>query len=457
MRQGKGINKIVQVAWRDFRYTALTPAFLMAVVGVPLLLGVAALVIYPILLAQETSVLKGRLVVVEQTGEVATLVEEVLERGIHNEIAEEMAKAISSLPGSGLSGDQKLGFMNVPTELEVEAIRDPGRIEEVKASLREGDCIAIAVISPALIEVPPEEPGEDYEAPSLELFISPESPPQHVATLEQLLLEALAESRAINAGYDYQRIRRILETPLMKVVRITESGEEGDHLKLRMIVPVVLMMLLWTISFTSGNYVLTTTIEEKSNKVMEVLLSAVSPMQLMAGKILGQAAVAGLMLVMYGGIAVLGLFALAMGDLVSMNLLVLSCAYFVIAYFTIATLMAAIGSAVTELRDAQSLMGPAVVVLCLPLLLWIPINNNPSSTFAVVAGLTPPLVPFVMTLRVAASPEPLPAWEIITSLILGGGTVVFMLWLCARIFRIGVLMQGKPPSPVELLRWIRYR
>ena len=106
MGKGKGITKITQVAWRDFRYTALTPAFLMAVVGVPILLGIVALVIYPILLAQETSTLEGKLVVVEQTGEVASLVEEVLERGIHNEIAEEMAKAISSLPGSGLSASQ---------------------------------------------------------------------------------------------------------------------------------------------------------------------------------------------------------------------------------------------------------------------------------------------------------------------------------------------------------------
>ena len=176
---------------------------------------------------------------------------------------------------------------------------------------------------------------------------------------------------------------------MMEVVRITETGEQGDLLELRINIPIALKMLLWTIAFTSGNYLLTTTIEEKSSKVMEVLLSAVSPMQLMAGKILGQAAVASLMFVMYGGIAVIGLFTLAMTDLLSLQLLLLSFAYFVIAYFTIATLMAAVGSAVSELRDAQSLMGPAVLVLYLPLVLWIPINNNLSSVFAVVTGFIP--------------------------------------------------------------------
>ena len=456
-RWGNATAKIIHVGWRDFRFTALTPAFLIAVIGVPILLGIAALIIYPILLAQETSALEGRLVVVDETGNVPALVESVLERGLRNEMAEEMAKAISKLPGSGLTGNKRLGFMNVPTEIEVVAVQNPDRIEELKQGLREGRYLAIAAIPPELLEVPPVEPDVDYEAPGMQLFTSPESSPQHVATLEQILQEAVTESRAVNAGYDFAEIRRILETPMLTVIRITQSGEEGGHLKLRMVIPIALMMLLWTIAFTSGNYVLTTTIEEKSNKVMEVLLSAVSPMQLMAGKILGQAAVAALMFVMYGGIAVIGLFTLAMTDLLSMSLLLLSCAYFIIAYFTIATLMAAVGSAVSELRDAQSLMGPAVLVLCLPLILWIPINNNPSSTFAVVSGFIPPIVPFVMTLRIAASPEPLPAWQIILSLGLGIATVAFMLWMCARIFRIGVLMQGKPPSPVELLRWIRYR
>ena len=202
---------------------------------------------------------------------------------------------------------------------------------------------------------------------------------------------------------------------------------------------------------------LTTTIEEKSNKVMEVLLSAVSPTQLMAGKIFGQAAVAALMLVMFGGIIIAGLIALALSNILSVQLILLSLAYFVIAYFTIATVMAAIGSAVSELRDAQALMTPVIVVLMMPLVLYIPINNNPTSTLAVVTSMIPPLTPFVMPLRLAASPEPLPAWEIIASLLIGVGSVVCLLWITSRIFRVGVLMQGKPPSPMELLRWMRYR
>ena len=320
-RWRNSLGKVLHVGWRDFRYTALTPAFLIAVVGVPVLLGLAALVIYPILLSQETSTLEGRVVVIERGGGFAGILEDILERGIRNEAAEQVAEAFSRLPGSGLAGGPGLGFMNVPTDIELVRSGDPSFLEEAKQGVREERFLAVAMVPDALLRVPPADPPDDYLEPELGLYIPNDAPPQHVATLEQLLQEAVVESRAVNAGYSYDEIRRVIETPMMEVVRITETGEEGDLLELRIIIPIALMMLLWTIAFTSGNYVLTSTIEEKSNKVMEVLLSAVSPMQLMAGKILGQAAVASLMFVMYGGIAIIGLVTLAMTDLLSLQLL----------------------------------------------------------------------------------------------------------------------------------------
>ena len=235
--------KILQVGWRDFRFTALTPAFLIAVIGVPILLGIAGLIIYPILLTQETSTLEGRLVVVDETGDVPGLVEAVLERGLRNEVAEEMARAISKLPGSNLTGTEGLGFMNVPTEIEVVAVRNPARTDELKQGLRDGEYLAIAVLPPELLQVPPNDPGEHYEEPSMVLFTSPESSPQHVATLEQILQEAVTESRALNAGYDYGEIRRILETPLLEVLRITASGEEGRPPAVRQAIMSVVVLL----------------------------------------------------------------------------------------------------------------------------------------------------------------------------------------------------------------------
>ena len=215
------------------------------------------------------------------------------------------------------------------------------------------------------------------------------------------------------------------------------------------------MLLLWIATFTSGNYLLTTTIEEKGNKVMEVLLSAVSPMQLLAGKILGQAGVSAVILCMYGSAAIAGLVAFAMMDLVPISHLLLFGTFFIIAYFMVATIMAAAGSAVTELRDAQSLMGPIMLILIIPLALWPILAEHPNGLLATITSFTPPLLPFVMILRVTASTEPVALWQIVVSIVIGLVSVFAMIWICARIFRIGVLMQGKPPSVMQLIHWIR--
>jgi len=201
---------------------------------------------------------------------------------------------------------------------------------------------------------------------------------------------------------------------------------------------------------------LTTTIEEKSNKVMEVLLSAVSPLQLMAGKILGQAAVGLVMITMYLSMGIVALLAAAYFDLINWSHLVYFGLYYVMAYFMIASIMAAIGSAVNDLREAQSLVTPAMVMLMIPLMLWLPISDSPNGMLATVTSFIPPLIPFVMILRTTGG-EPIATWQIVASMIVGYASMFGMIWMAAKIFRIGVLMYGKPPTPLELIKWVRYK
>ncbi len=121
------------------------------------------------------------------------------------------------------------------------------------------------------------------------------------------------------------------------------------------------MLLLWIATFTAGQYLLSGTIEEKSNRVMEVLLSAASPMQLMVGKIIGKGAVGALLLLLYGGAGILALVAFALSYLIQWHTLGLVAVYFVLAYVTIACMMSAVGAAVTEITEAQSLLGPIMM------------------------------------------------------------------------------------------------
>ena len=104
-----------------------------------------------------------------------------------------------------------------------------------------------------------------------------------------------------------------------------------------------------------------------------------------------------------------------------------------------------------------SLITPAMLLLMIPLLLWSPIINDPNGLLATVTSFIPPLIPFVMILRVTAATEPVPIWQIIATIVAGYCWMLVMIWMCAKIFRVGVLMTGKPPTPIELLRWVRYR
>jgi len=157
---------------------------------------------------------------------------------------------------------------------------------------------------------------------------------------------------------------------------------------------------------------------------------------------------------MYGSAAMAGLVAFAMLDLIPMSHLLLFGIYFIIAYFMIATIMASVGSAVSELSDAQSLMGPIMLLLIVPFALWPIIAEHPNGLPAVISSFTPPLIPFIMIIRVTTSTEMIATWQIILSIGIGIISVIAMVWMCARIFRIGILMQGKPPNLLHLAKWI---
>jgi ABC-type Na+ efflux pump permease subunit len=214
------------------------------------------------------------------------------------------------------------------------------------------------------------------------------------------------------------------------------------------------MLLLFMSVLTAGQALLTTTIEEKSSRVMEVILSAVSPMQLMAGKILGQMGVGLVVLVVYSAIGIVGLVSVALLGLLDLSLLAYLLIFFIITYLLMASLWAAAGSAVTDLREAQALMMPMTLLMSLPWMLWLPITRDPNSMFSTALSFLPPVNGFAMLLRLTSATPP-PAWQVWLSILVGIGAAAISVWVAAKVFRVGLLMYGKPPNFATLLRWAR--
>ena len=281
------------------------------------------------------------------------------------------------------------------------------------------------------------------------------------------LANAEISSRRIEKSNISPEEAQWIQEPLVfEAKRVSELGEEEEvksEDKVRQWAPVVFVYLLWISVFVIAQMLLTNTIEEKSNKIMEVLLSSVSPIQLMAGKIVGIAG-AGLTMVLswvfffLACIKFMPYFLPEMPDidfaLIARDPIYLSSfiAYFILGYLFLAAILVGIGSVCNSLKEAQNLMGPVTIIMIVPLVAMTPIGQDPNGTIAKVLSYVPPFTPFVMMNRAAGPPSPM---EYVITTILLVVSIAFALWAAAKIFRIGILITGKPPKLLEILRWIR--
>ncbi len=249
-------------------------------------------------------------------------------------------------------------------------------------------------------------------------------------------------------------------------VQIAEGGveEEVDTQDIvRQWTPVAFVYLLWISILINTQMLLTNTIEEKSNKLIEVLLSSISPIQLMAGKILGIAAT-GLAIIIAWSLMALFFFVLLpdlanvdmpidISDIISDPVFLGSfLVYFILGYLFYAALLVGLGSVCTNLKDAQNLMLPVQLVQMIPIFIMVPIGQDPNGILAKTLSYIPPLTPFVMMNR-AAAPPTLFEYVVTTALLIA--SIAAALWFAAKIFRIGILLTGKPPSFLEIMRWFR--
>jgi len=243
-----------------------------------------------------------------------------------------------------------------------------------------------------------------------------------------------------------------------------EAGKEDVSMadRIRQWAPIGFVYLLWIAIFTVSQMLLNNTIEEKSNRIIEVLLSSVTSHELMMGKLLGIAAVG---LTMTGAwiatlLVVLNLYntpeVQVIGQILTVlntsNLLPLFAVYFLFGYLFYSGIFLAIGSICNTIKEAQNFMGPMMMIMMVPLLAMFFIPKDPNGTLATALSWIPLYTPFVMMNRAAADP---PLVDQIGTVILMIGSAVAMLWLSAKIFRIGILRTGQPPRLVELFRWIK--
>lgn len=275
--------------------------------------------------------------------------------------------------------------------------------------------------------------------------------------------------------------------------RINDEAEDSTSSStLSYIIGMIMSLLLYMFLLLYGQLVMTSIIEEKNNRVLEIMVSSIKPGQLMMGKILGIGAVALTQVLIWGMIIVsMSAFALPaiipaeiMGEVNAFNagslnasvanndiemlqaLSIISNVGYVVNIFVYlilfllggflfyAAMNAAIGSAVDNVQDASQLQSVVMIPIILGLVLSMSVINDPNSTFATILSMIPFTAPMTMMTRI---PFGIPTWEIITSLVILYLSFVGMVWLSAKIYRVGIFMYGKKPSIKELIKWVKYK
>lgn len=298
----------------------------------------------------------------------------------------------------------------------------------------------------------------EYHAESVSNFITQ-------AVLSRRVSTVVNQWRLQQAGYDSARIASLTVPLEPRTERVSKSGSRAEGGVGGLALAFALFFMLYTVLAIYGQQIMQGVIEEKSSRVVEVLASAVKPTELMAGKMGGICLVALTQLSIWmATLAVLtapGLLASLVVLPADVRLPTLSLVvvvnfflFFLLGFLLFATIYGMIGASFNSVQEAQQVAAIAVFLVVAPALFLMPVINAPDSRIAVVASLIPFFTPLLMMLRIAVKTPPL--WQIATSYALTTATISAMVWLCARVYRVGILMYGKKPTLQEIVRWVRY-
>lgn len=319
-----------------------------------------------------------------------------------------------------------------------------------KAKLRKGQLDVYVVLDEDILEGPGKIRFYTYKPKPADFDAS--------WTIKDLFSDAVVSRRYQIKNLDQKLLKKLRNVPIEEVeIGATDDQEKVQtqiHGIVNMMVPFFFMYMIFMGMVGTGQQMLGSIIEEKGSRIIEVLLSAVSPFQLMAGKILGLAGI---------GLTVMALWfaaayaAVRWQDLnvdVSTALLLYFVVYYILGFLFFSAILTGIGSVCNTIKETQSLMMPVMLIFIIPMIAWPMLMKSPNGTMARVFSFIPPVTPMVMILRLSAGSN---VWfvEIGASILLLAVAVLAVTWAAAKIFRTGILMYGKKPGLFEILRWLR--
>lgn len=319
-------------------------------------------------------------------------------------------------------------------------------------------------------------------------YISDDSPKMDfLMNLQKVIDTKLNKENLKKLGFDAEKIEKAKIKSEVQFAKF--SGENGlkflNEIKIGIGFAFGYLIMMFIIIY--GNMVMRSVIEEKTNRIIEIIISSVKPFQLMMGKIIGTSLAGILQFLIWIVLGVILMFSLSavlggqqeavttaqvsaeqaevamsfvdklqlyIAEIPVLTIVVSFVIFFIGGYFLYSSFYAAIGAAVDSETDSQQFLMPIIMPLMLAVYVgFLTVMNDPHGTVAVVFSLVPLTSPIVMLMRI---PFGVPLWQLALSIVLLYGTFIFVVWFAAKIYRVGILMYGKKPSWKELFKWLKY-
>lgn len=360
----------------------------------------------------------------------------------------------------------------------------PGQpIDSVKEMVKDG-------LFDMALYVPPTQ----LNIPSNGVIYSLRQVPMEMETyINSVMQKEIEDQKLMAQGVDPEIVSAVKTNVNLQVMRMDEKGNEKETFtQVQFALGIVLAMLVYMFIIFFGGQVMNGVAEEKTNRIIEVIISSVKPFQLMMGKVIGVSLVAltqFLLWIMLTGVIYLGFSAfigiggpkaLPTGTVMSQDIaatdamsnesvqnivqiaqsidfgtiIISFLIFFILGYLLYATLYAAIGSLVDNNTDSQQFTLPITVPLIIAIISSFYIINNPDGNLSVWLSMIPFTSPISMMVRI---PFGVPIWQIVVSVLILAGTFVLMTWVAAKIYRTGILMYGKKLSYKEIFKWLKYK
>jgi len=423
------VSKTLRVARTEFINLLRTKAFIISVVLMPVFMGGAILV--QMLMKDRVDVAARKLAVIDRGGHFFTDLEEAAEARNQDRIFK--------------NGKQ------VRPRFEPERAEDD--VKALSERVRSGELWAYLVIGKDVLEGGGKHNNVRYHSQSPTY--------RDLSRWVQDVLNRKIRSHAIErvniTPEQVHQLNRRTSVQMYGLVTVTTTGRVEEAKEIDKItvyaVPMAAVILLFMLVMMAAPVQLNNILEEKMQRISEILVSSVSAFELFLGKLIGIVFVSWTLSVLYlGGVSFLA-HRFGFADSIPVSIYFWFLLFQLLALLIYGSIFSGLGAACSELRDVQTMMMPAMLIVMIPMFVLTVVLREPNSTFSTVISLFPPATPFLMLMRVAIPPGPA-AWELILSLVLTIGFTLFCVWGAARIFRIGILSQGQTPSYRKLFAWV---